>query len=276
MRGSARASAKNATLTPSQLATVTETGIETETETETVIETGIGIVLSGRRPRCVQASHTSGEATPFCILLTRVFFIIKRIFTRAIIASSPGNGPDHAQEVPSVRLVLTGPGGHAPHRRLLDETTTEKCGSETETENETAIVTETVIAIAATSATAMEVAGVVLRVLMLTLLGIETGSTATVTGTGNATNDGSVKTDTATTETAITCAHLVHLLTSAIAVDDLLLPDLDAAMIDHPWPAPGRQRLHRAAPLDRDRSPALLLPRNRTHLYQRLKTVPPT
>lgn len=274
MRGSARASAKNATLTPSQLAIVTETGIETETETETVIETGIGIVLSGRRPRCVQASHTSGEATPFCILLTRVFFMIKRIFTRAIIASSPGNGPDHAQEVPSVRLVLTGPAGHAPHRRLLDETTTEKCGSETE--NETAIVTETVIAIAATSATAMVVAGVVLRVLMLTLLGIETGSTATVTGTGNATNDGSVKTDTATTETAITCAHLDHLLTSAIAVDDLLLPDLDAVMIDHRWPAQGRRRLHRAAPLGRDRSPALRLPRNRTHLCQRLKTTPPT
>lgn len=62
MRGSARASAKNATLTPSQLATVTETGIEIETETETgtAIETVIGIEPSGRRPRCVQTFPVFG------------------------------------------------------------------------------------------------------------------------------------------------------------------------------------------------------------------------
>lgn len=54
MRGSTRASVKNATLTLSQLAIVTETGIEKETET--VIETGIA--LSGRHPRYVQASST--------------------------------------------------------------------------------------------------------------------------------------------------------------------------------------------------------------------------
>lgn len=231
MRGPARASAKNATLTPSQLATVTETAIEIETETEieTVIETAIAIVLSGPHPRCVQAPLPSGEATAAYTLLTRVFPMPNLLGIHLIIASSPDNGPDHDQAALSVLLALTGPEGRAHHHRHLDETTTGRCGNETE--NETA--TETVIVTAATSATATVAAGVVLLALTLTLLGTATGSTATATGTENATSDGFVKTATVTTEIATICAPHARHLTSAIAVDVHRPLGLDVATTGH-------------------------------------------
>lgn len=233
MRGSARASAKNAKLTPSQLANVTETAIETETETE--IATAIETVTEpfGPHPRCVWASCSPLEGFRSSVLLTSTPLITTPLGFRHIIASSLDHGPDHAQATRSALPVLTGLGDHAPHRRHLDETMTEKCGREIE--NETANETENVIATVATTVTGMVGDGVIVRrAPMLTLQGSETDLSATATGTENATNDAFEKTGTETTGTATTCARLARHLTSAIVADVHLLLDLGAATIDLP------------------------------------------
>lgn len=190
----------------------------------------------------------------------------------ASITSSLDNGLDHDQEAPSVLRALTEPEGLGRRRRLLDETTTGICGSGTETE--TANATETVIAIEAMSVIAMEVAGVVLRVL--TLLGIATGSNVTAIGIETAMNEGSEKTDTATTEIATTCDPLVRPLILVIAVDALLLPGHDAVTIDRQSLVPVRQHSHRAVRPDQDQLPVLRPPPNRMPLCRRRKTTPPT